>query len=307
MDDYPIEASAGNEKIAVVGLGQMGYAMALNLCDRGWPVIGCDPSPAARKRVDGRIEVFASITEAGEVRTALLSLPGASEVDVSTRQLVEASNCLMVIDTTTSTPATSCALAEWMRIQGRIFVDAPVSGGMVLARSGILSAFVGGYPEDVATATQVLDAITGGKWRHMGGPGSGNVTKLMNNIMVASHLLVTAEAFSIGLEYGLDPQDMTQAISSASGRSAVVEVNFPQWILNDGYDSAFAYRLMARDALLAIEVAGKLGLSLPVLRDVAERWKALERSLAADEDFNRAVPLFLEQTGCIRPIRYSTE
>jgi len=307
MDEDPIEVATNNEKIAVVGLGEMGHAMALNLCDRGWPVIGCDPSPAARKRVDERMEVCSSIADAGEVKTALLSLPGACEVDVSTRQLVEASNCLLVVDTTTSRPETSHSLAEWMRSQGRVFVDAPVSGGKILARAGILSAFVGGFPEDVATATQILDALTGGKWRHMGGPGSGNVTKLMNNIMVASHLLVTAEAFSIGMAYGMDPQDITQAVSAASGRSAVVEVNFPNWILNDGYDSGFAYQLMARDALLAIEVAGKLGLSLSVLRDIAERWQDLEQSLTPDDDFNRAVPLFMEQTGCVRPIRYSTE
>jgi 3-hydroxyisobutyrate dehydrogenase len=305
MDEESNASGSCNEKIAVIGLGQMGYAIALNLHDRGWPVIGCDPCPDARERVEGCMEVFSSIGEVGQVGMAVLSLPGSGEVEVSTRHLVEATNCSLVVDTSTSVPETSRSLAEWMRSQGRSFIDAPVSGGTVLARAGTLSAFVGGFPEDVAAATRVLHAITGGKWRHMGDPGSGNVTKLMNNIMVASHLLVTAEALSIGMAYGLDPQDITQAISASSGRSAVVEVNLPQWILNDGYDSAFTYRLMARDARLALEVAGELGLEVPVLRDVADRWQDLEQSLSPNDDFNRAVPVFMAQTGCVRPIRHS--
>lgn len=307
MSEEMHTALAHSERVAVVGLGEMGHAMALNLKDRGWNVVGCDPSPAARARVEEWVDVCDSVRDLGPVQAAVLSLPGAKEVESTCRELVDATGCDLIIDTTTSHPRTSRSLADWMHEHGRGFIDAPISGGKVLAREGLVSSFVGGHPEDVAIATSLLDALTGGKWRHMGGPGSGNVTKLMNNIMVATHLLVTSEAFSIGMEYGLDPQDITEAISSASGRSAVVEVNLPRWILNDSYNSAFAYRLMARDALLATDVAEQLGLSVPVLKDVADRWSDIEDRLLPDDDFNRAVPVFIEQTGCEKPIQYSTQ
>jgi 3-hydroxyisobutyrate dehydrogenase len=301
------DGQPGSERIAVIGLGEMGHAMALNLHDRGWDVVGCDPSPAARNRVENWIEVRSQTGDIGPIHAAVLSLPGAREVETITRGLVDSTGCSIVIDTTTSHPQTSRSLEMWMHGQGGGFIDAPVSGGKVLAREGLVSAFVGGNPEEVAVATPLLDAITGGKWRHMGGPGAGNVTKLINNIMVATHLLVTAEAFSVGMEYGLDPHNITEAISSASGSSAVTEVNLPRWILNSSYNSAFAYNLMARDALLATEVADQLGLKTPVLKEVAERWKRLKTDLAADDDFNRAVPLFIQQTGCDKPIQYSTQ
>ena len=307
MADHVQDLDGKSDKVAVVGLGEMGHAMALNLKDRGWNVVGCDPSPSARERVEKWIEVCASVSEIGPVHAAVLSLPGAREVESLCPELVAATGCALVIDTTTSHPNTSRLIAEQLHADDHGFIDAPISGGKTLAREGLVSAFVGGWAEDVARATPLLDALTGGKWRHMGGPGSGNITKLMNNIMVATHLLVTAEAFAIGMEYGLDPQDITEAISSASGRSAVVEVNLPRWILNDSFNSAFAYRLMSRDALLATEVADELGLSVPILKDVATRWKDLEGDLTADADFNRAVPLFIEQTGCYKPIQYSNQ
>lgn len=304
MGDQSVEERGVPARVAVVGLGAMGHAMALSLHDRGCSVIGCDPSPRARSSVEQWIDVCPDVSALGTVNAAVLSLPGADEVDSTTRRLAEESDCPLVIDTSTSHPETSRELAQLMRTLNRVFVDAPISGGKTLAREGLVSAFVGGYPEDVAAAAPVLDALTGGKWRHMGGPGSGNVTKLVNNVMVATHLLVAAEAFSIGLEYGLNPQDITEAISTASGRSAAVEVNLPRWILNDSYNSAFAYRLMSRDASLATEVAAQLGLTVPVLREVAERWKSLEATLTPDDDFNLAVPAFLSQTGCSKPIKY---
>jgi 3-hydroxyisobutyrate dehydrogenase len=307
MVDPSIQERGVPERVAVVGLGAMGHAMALNLHDRGYSVIGCDPSPLARSNVEHCIDVCPDISELGTVNAAVLSLPGADEVDSTTRWLADESDCPLVIDTSTSHPTTSRELAQLMRKLSRVFIDAPISGGKSLAREGLVSSFVGGYPEDVVVAAPVLDALTGGKWRHMGGPGSGNVTKLINNVMVATHLLVVAEAFSIGLEYGLDTHDLTEAIGTASGRSAAVEVNLPRWIINGSYDSAFAYRLMTRDASLAMNLAADLGLSVPVLTEVAKRWKGLESTLAPNDDFNLAVPAFLSETGCGQPIRYSID
>lgn len=303
-DDASFDAHPHEPRVAVVGLGEMGHALALNLREREYSVLGCDPSPSARARVRGRIDVASDLREVGSAGAIILSLPGATEVDEVVRRIKRDTHCHLVIDTTTSHPETSRAMAALLREDGRAFVDAPISGGKTLAREGLVSSFVGGHPEDVVEAASLLDAVTGGNWRHMGGPGSGNVTKLMNNALVASHILATAEAFAIGMQFGLDPHDITEAIASASGRSAILEVNLPRWVLNGAYDSGFAYGLMARDARLATEVASVIGVDVPLLHEVVNRWEGLAPGLTSEDDFNRALPAFLEQAGCSRPVEY---
>ncbi|HKU30261.1 MAG TPA: NAD(P)-dependent oxidoreductase, partial [Arthrobacter sp.] len=209
-----------NRRVAVIGLGSMGGAMASTLHAAGWDVIGFDPSETARNAAaEGGIATTASLEDAAGTPYVVLSLPSAKIVEATIPTLLAAQGVVAIVDTTTSEPATSKAMASLAESKGAEFVDAPVSGGRDGAASGTLSAFVGATNAALDAAQPVLQALTGGKFAHIGGPGSGNVVKLLNNVLAAANLVSVGEALGVAKAYGIDPAVAAESISNASGGS----------------------------------------------------------------------------------------
>lgn len=275
-----------NRRIAVIGLGAMGGAMAATLHKSGWEVTGFDPSEAARAAAaQSGIPTTANLGDLAGTPYAVLSLPAASIVETTVPQLLAAPGTVAIIDTTTSEPATSKLMASLAQAQGAAFVDAPVSGGRDGAATGSLSAFVGATEEALAAAEPVLLALTGGKYSHIGGPGSGNVVKLLNNVLAAANLVSVGEALGVAKAYGIDPAAAAASISGASGGSKVSANMYPNWVLSGSHDSGFSLGLMARDAALAVDVAAQVGENPALLAAVAGRWQDALAVLGPGADF----------------------
>jgi 3-hydroxyisobutyrate dehydrogenase len=120
---------------------------------------------------------------------------------------------------------------------------------------------------------------------HVGGPGAGQVAKLVNNLLVATHLVVAGEALRIGEQAGVPAEALLAVINAASGRSAATEVNFPRWILSGSFDSGFTAGLMRKDVRLALELARAVGAEPATCARAAAAWNA---GLVDDgADFNR--------------------
>ncbi|HSL38038.1 MAG TPA: NAD(P)-dependent oxidoreductase [Arthrobacter sp.] len=275
-----------DRRIAVIGLGAMGGAMAATLHKSGWDVTGFDPSEAARAAAaQTGIPTTANLEDLAGTPYAVLSLPAASIVETTAPQLLAAPGTVAIIDTTTSEPATSKLMASLAEAQGAAFVDAPVSGGRDGAATGSLSAFVGATDAALAAAEPVLLALTGGKYRHIGGPGSGNVVKLLNNVLAAANLVSVGEALGVAKAYGIDPATAAASISEASGGSKVSANMYPNWVLSGSHDSGFSLGLMARDAALAVEVAAQIGERPALLAAVAGQWQDALAVLGPKADF----------------------
>ncbi|MDQ0921907.1 3-hydroxyisobutyrate dehydrogenase [Pseudarthrobacter sp. W1I19] len=273
-------------RIAVIGLGAMGGAMAATLHKAGWDVTGFDPSGEARTAAERTgIKTIANLADAAGTPYAVLSLPAASIVETTVPQLLKAPGTVAIIDTTTSEPGTSKNMAELAQAQGAAFVDAPVSGGRDGAATGSLSAFVGATDEALAAAEPVLQALTGGKYSHIGGPGSGNVVKLLNNVLAAANLVSVGEALGVAKAYGIDPATAAASISNASGGSKVSANMYPNWVLSGTHDSGFSLGLMARDAALAVDVAAQIGEKPALLAAVASQWQDALVALGPKADF----------------------
>ena len=273
-------------RIAVIGLGAMGGAMAATLHKAGWVVTGFDPSEAARAAAaDAGIATTASVEDLAGTPYAVLSLPAASVVESTVPLLLASPGTIAIIDTTTSEPATSKQMAELAEAQGTAFVDAPVSGGRDGASTGTLSAFVGATDAALAAAEPVLLALTGGKYSHIGGPGSGNVVKLLNNVLAAANLVSVGEALGVAKAYGIDPTKAAASISEASGGSKVSANMYPNWVLSGTHDSGFSLGLMARDASLAVDVAAQIGEKPALLAAVAGQWQEALAALGPRADF----------------------
>jgi 3-hydroxyisobutyrate dehydrogenase len=136
---------------------------------------------------------------------------------------------------------------------------------------------------------------------HVGPAGAGHVTKIINNLLCAVHLLTAVEAMRIAREAGVDAERLLEGLNAGSGRSGATQVNFPSWVLNGAFNSGFTMKLMRKDVRLAEQFTGELGLSLPLAAAAARIWAESAAVIADDEDFNRIVELQLGHTGRSEP------
>lgn len=281
------------ETVGVIGLGSMGLGMAQTLVGKGFRTLGydvsdarCDAARAAGvDRAQDAKEVFA---KAGFV---VFSLPSAREVEAVVKApggLLErdGSKRVIIIDTSTSEPDVSRALAGELAKAGHGFIDAPVSGGPAGASSGNLTMMIGGSEEDVALARPVIEAMAS-KILHVGPIGAGNVAKLVNNMLVAAHMLTTSEGLRLAAAAGVDPDSALRVVNAATGRSTVSEVHFPKWIMSERFDSGFSMGLMRKDVRLARELAERVGVDLPIAQAVSRQWGMENGQLADADDFTR--------------------
>lgn len=278
------------ESVGVIGLGAMGMGMARTLASRGFAVSVYDLSEAARLR-GAEFGLIPQNTPAEVIAASdavVLSLPLARHV-VETVEAGFAAGAFdngpkLLIDTSTSEAAVSRHLAERLATGSHGFLDAPVSGGPQGAASGQLSVMLGGDADWVAKAQPVLDAIAA-KVIHVGPSGAGNIAKLVNNMLVACHMLTTAEGLRLAEASGLPAADALRVINSATGRSALSEVHFPNWVMTGSYDSGFSTGLMRKDVRLALELAAETGCEMPVSELVATLWGQDRSGLRDDQDF----------------------
>ncbi|WP_046864350.1 NAD(P)-dependent oxidoreductase [Microvirga massiliensis] len=281
------------ETVGVVGLGSMGLPMAQTLVGKGFRAIGYDVSEARGSAAMATgIEI---LPEVGEIFTkanfVLFSLPSAREVEAVVKApggLLERSRAsrVIVIDTSTSEPDVSRRLATELASVGHGFLDAPVSGGPAGAGSGNLTMMIGGSEEDVALARPAIEAIAS-KILHVGPAGAGNVAKLVNNMLVAAHMLTTSEGLRLAAAAGVDPDAALRVVNAATGRSALSEIHFPKWIMSDRFDSGFSVGLMRKDVRLAQELAERVGVELPIAEAVSQQWNSGPRQLSDTDDFTR--------------------
>ncbi len=280
------------ERVGVVGLGNMGLPMAATLARHGFAVTGFDLDPerralAAEHGVAPAPDLTALLRE---VDAVVSSLPLARDVEAVLTTpgalLDRRDRRVLVVDTSTADPATSRRLSARLAEAGHGHLDAPVSGGPAGAAAGTLAMMVGGSEADVADARPVLEALAD-TVVHVGPSGAGNVAKLVNNMLVAAHMITTGEAVRLAEAAGVDAAAVLRVVNAATGRSAISEVHFPRWIMTGGFDSGFSAGLMRKDVGLAAALAQETGLDLPLSRAVAGLWLDGRAAVPDTADFTR--------------------
>ncbi|MBF2720070.1 NAD(P)-dependent oxidoreductase [Psychrobacter sp. NG254] len=284
-----MDMTKGN--IGIVGLGRMGNGMAQSLLRKGFKVFGTDIGEAQRQAAkEMGVNVVADIKAlCAESNVIILSLPMAKHVQAVVKGKGGIIDCAqpntLIIDTSTSEPEVTRVLAIELGQLGHQLLDCPVSGGPAGAEAGTMVMLVGGERSSLERAQLYLDALSS-KVVYMGKSGNGHAAKLINNLLCAAHLVTTAEAVALGTKAGLDPADLIAGLNAGSGRSAISEVNFPRWILNQSFDSGFTMQLMRKDVRLAKNMIGEMGLELPLAQQVAEIWSQSEANIPDQDDFN---------------------
>lgn len=280
-----------HKAIGIVGLGSMGNGMVRTLVREGFTVYGTDLGEEQRRAAaELGANIVADIKElCSNTDIIILSLPMAKHVQAVVKGsggIVEnAQPETLIIDTSTSEPEVTRELAKELSDLGHQMLDCPVSGGPAGAATGTMVMVIGGEKAALDRATPYLEALTT-KLVHLGGSGCGHVAKLINNLLCAAHLITTAEAVALGKKAGLDPEALIEGLNAGSGRSAISEVNFPRWVLNEGFDSGFTMQLMRKDVRLAKALISEMGLELALSEKVASIWSESEANLPDQDDFN---------------------
>jgi len=290
------------QQVGVIGLGSMGGAMARTFVRQGWQVLGYDPSGAAQREAqDAGVETVDSSDQLAGTRYVVCSLPSAKVVETTVPGLFRKPGTEVIVDTTTSEPETTRAMVSIAAEHDAHFLDAPVSGGNAGAAAGTLAAFVGGSTNAVTAAGPLLTILTGGKWKHIGPAGSGNVVKLLNNMLASANLLAVAEAMDVAAAYGIDLPATVEALNTASGASLVSQKMFPDWILSGSFDSGFSLGLMARDLALALDIARRAGSSPRLFEQTNTAWQQALDGLGPQADFVSATSTFTTATQALSP------
>lgn len=257
------------EPITFIGAGAMGLPMAHNLRKAGASVRVFDLKPSVREQLAQEgFATVASLTEAaGQRGVAVTMLPDTPDV----RAVVQGPDGLaarlpagsLIIDMSSIAPKAEEEMARAAAERDIAMVDAPVSGGVVGAINGTLSIMVGGTPEAFARAEPVL-ACMGTTILHAGAIGAGQVFKMCNQLMVASHIEAMCEAFALARSHGADLEHLRNALRGGAAGSWMLDNLGPKVLAKD--DSAgFRIDLQLKDLKLAGDAAFERGVPLPGL------------------------------------------
>ena len=181
----------------------------------------------------------------------------------------------LVIDCSTISPKATEEIAANLRDKGIGFVDAPVSGGSEGAAQGTLAVMAGGTEEDFNRAKPILEAI-GTRITHMGPAGKGQVTKLLNQILVVVNMLAVSEALIFGKAAQLDLKKAVTAVEAGAGGSWMLSKRAPQ-VLDNYWKPGFMIDLQQKDVDLILEYAGELGVPLIATSMIRQLYARLQK------------------------------
>jgi len=288
-------------KIGFVGLGTMGGQMARRLAACGYPVTGYDvDGPRARAAEEGGVALVASpaaVAEAADV--VLSSLPDPAAVRrayLGTDGVVaKARRGTTFVDVSTIDPDTWREVAAAAQAIGADCLDAPVSGGPAEAGSGKLVFIVGGDATVLERCRPVL-ATLGTDVHHVGPLGSGQVVKIVNNVMSMGNVAVAAEAMVLGVKAGVDPQRLFDILSTSGGRSHHFLKRFPNVLAGD-FTPHFGIGLSRKDLSLAMALAAKLEMPMLVASAVRQVYETAHAQGLGQLDMAGVTRLYEQWTG----------
>jgi 3-hydroxyisobutyrate dehydrogenase len=276
-------------KVAFIGMGTMGAPMALNILKSGHEVIVHNRTREKEEPVaKAGAHRAASPREASEgaeiIITCVSDTPDVEEIILGKDGVIDgAKQGAIVIDMSTISPTATRRMAETLGEKGIKMLDAPVSGGSEGAQKGTLSIMVGGEAEDLEKAEPVLQAM--GKTTHIGVVGAGQMTKAINQIVVAGTYWSVAEGIALGLKAGLDMEKVVQAVGSGAAGSWAM-INRSENMIKNNYPLGFKVQLHRKDLNIALNVARELGVTLPVSAYVEQMETGLISQGHGDEDIS---------------------
>jgi 3-hydroxyisobutyrate dehydrogenase len=267
-------------RVAFIGMGIMGRPMASRLLDAGLPLTiysrtiakgadliarGAKPAATPADAAADADVVFICVTDTPDVRAVILGERGVADA---------ARPGLIVVDHSTISPDATREMAAALAANGTILLDAPVSGGDSGAKAGTLSIMVGGDDAAFAQVQELLSHM-GRTITHCGPSGAGQLTKLVNQILVSLNNLAACEALTLAKQNGLDLQKTLAAIGGGGAGSWQLANLGPKIIAGD-WRPGFMIDLQQKDLRLILHAAAQSRTPLPAVGLVSQLFTAAQ-------------------------------
>ena len=283
-------------RIGFIGLGIMGGPMAKNLIKAGYPLTVYDIVP---EKVADLVKAGAQAGSSNKevaaksdiVITMLPNSPEVKEAVLGPGGVLEGARAGMIlIDMSSIAPLASQEVAAEAKKKGVAMLDAPVSGGEPKAIEGTLAIMVGG-PEGTFEQVKDILAVMGGSVTRVGEIGSGNTTKLANQIIVALNIAAMSEAMVLATKAGVDPERVFEAIKGGLAGSTVLNAKMPL-VLAGNFKPGFRIELHIKDLANALDTAHAVGVPVPLSSVVMEAMQALKVDGKGGDDHGGIVQFY---------------
>jgi 3-hydroxyisobutyrate dehydrogenase-like beta-hydroxyacid dehydrogenase len=271
-----------SKSVGIIGLGIMGGAIARNLCERGWSVTGFDVDPAAcaaLEKAGGKIA--ASVTELAKQETVLMtSLPSPKIVRAVAEEIAASSTTgRIVCELSTLALEDKLAFEAILFKAGHTPLDCPLSGTGAQAQTRDLVIYASGDSK----AIECLEGLFldfGKKVANLGAFGNGSRMKYVANYLVAINNVATAEAMVLGIQAGLDPQQIIEIVGPGAGGSKIFELRAPMMAANHYEPPTMRMATWRKDMTVIGDFARELGCPIPLFEKSNEIYeKGLEMDL----------------------------
>lgn len=278
-------------RVALIGVGKMGWPMAARLVKGGVDVLVCDARGDVAQRFAAEIGGYCAATPKAAVEgrdVVITMLPDSSIVE---RVLFDGPDAAIhglkrgsiLLEMSSGAPGRTKEFAARLEASGIRVLDAPVSGGVARAVTGELAIMVGGDDGVLERARPILSLI-GTSIHRIGDVGTGQAMKALNNLVSAGGFLIAAEALLIGRKFGLDAGVMLDVLNASSGMNNSTQKKFKQFVLSRSFDSGFGLDLMVKDLSIALEVGRDTQTPAPFAALCRELWAGAAQALGPGED-----------------------
>ena len=289
--------------IGFIGLGHMGTALAMNLAHDGYPMTVYNRT---RERAKPLADAGASVADSPAdvamasdvVITSLADDAAVEQVITGAHGVVHgAHEGLIVIDTSTISPLTSCRIASIVRGAGGSMLDAPISGSVKPVQERTIAFFVGGERAVFEQCREILERLSAHVY-YMGENGKGLYMKLATNLMLGANLEVLCEALALGEKAGLQRAQIFEALEGTGLYNSFIEGR-RQSILDEDYTPSFPLRLMYKDYGVILSTAQHLRIPLPVAAVATQLYGAAAN--ATPEADMAAIVKFIQGLAAAKP------
>jgi len=285
--------------IGWIGLGNIGGVMAANLIKEGYHLMVHDLEYKAAEKLIAAGAEWADTPQAlaSKADSIITSLPGPPQV----KAVMEGEHGVFAgirpgstwIDMSTTDAEEVERLGRIAAEKGVSVLEAPLTGGVTLAKAGGITMLVGGEKDVFDSQLPMLQKI-GGKILLMGPLGSASIVKVITNLLALGHLIMAGEAFMLGNQAGIDPKALLEGIQASSGNSYTIDKELPL-VYNGSYDVGFSMALACKDLGLTMKHARKYGVPLELGALVEQIFIRAKREYGEAANSTQAVKL-LEDT-----------
>tara|TARA_Y200000002_G_C22635069_1_gene644266 strand:+ start:112 stop:1005 length:894 start_codon:yes stop_codon:yes gene_type:complete len=289
--------------ILFIGLGNLGSALSIKIAEANNQLIIYDLNLQVRDEIEKKhpnlhaVDIPEGFCEADVVMTCLPNSKDVqSVVDLAIRNSKNLEKIRYWIDTTSGSPKRSRQIAAQLQEYQVDYLDCAVSGGPKGAKSGSLTAMIGGNEEAFHAVKKLIQSFAK-NLVYLGLVGSGHAVKAVNNTLLAANILCVAEAMITLKSFDVPLEKALSAINTSSGRSWVSQQRFPDHVLSRTFDYGFSFGLHCKDVSTFEEMINDHGLEPSILMNILTALQDAKMHLAPDADHLEVIKIIEDKSG----------